>query len=306
MLGWRRIICWPQQDTAHDDPAMTIYRDFDRAALDAAYNNTAQVPETAAIIARWTAAGDIVATAPEARLDIAYGPGPRQSLDLFVPESDGPVPVFAFIHGGYWQRLNKRPFTCFAPAFLEAGIAYAAIGYPLCPDVRLTELVESVRQAMAWIGQEGASHGLDPARLHIGGHSAGGHLTATMMSTDWGARGLPGDLIKSGCAISGIYDLEPIRLGALNDAVRIDEAEVAALSPIHHLPARAGHLTLCVGGAELPEFLRQQAEYGAAWRAGGLPLHEIAPAGANHFTVIDGLSEPASPLYRAIVEQILR
>lgn len=285
---------------------MTIFRDFDREALDAAYNNTAQVPETDEIIAGWVAAGDIAAEAPEARLDIAYGPGPRQSLDLFVPESDGPVPVFAFIHGGYWQRLSKRPFTCFAPAFVEAGIAYAAIGYPLCPDVRLTELVESVRQAVAWIGQGGAGHGIDPARIHIGGHSAGGHLTAMMMSTDWGARGLPDDLIKSGCAISGVYDLEPIRLGALNDAVRLDEAEVAALSPIHHLPARAGHLTLCVGGRELPEFLRQQSEYAAAWRANGLSLQEMTPEDANHFTVINALGDPNSPLYRAIVEQIWR
>lgn len=285
---------------------MTIYRDFDREALDAAYNNTAAVPDAEAVIARWVSAGDAMVEAPEARLDLAYGPGPRQSLDLFVPEGDGPFPVFAFIHGGYWQRLNKRPFTCFAPAFLEAGIAYAAIGYPLCPDVRLTELVESVRQGVAWLGAEGPAHGLDPARIHIGGHSAGGHLTAMMMSTDWTAHGLPADHVKSGCAISGVYDLEPIRLGALNDAVRLDEDEVAALSPMQHLPDRAQRLTLCVGGDELPEFLRQQAEYGAAWRAKGLPGAEMTSVGANHFTVINALGEPASPLYRAISEQILR
>lgn len=284
---------------------MTIYRDFDREALDAAYNNTGAVPDTEAIIARWVGAGDETASMPEARLDIAYGPGPRQSLDLFVPEGDGPFPVFAFIHGGYWQRLNKRPFTCFAPAFLQAGIAYAAIGYPLCPDVRLTALVESVRQGVAWLGTEGAAQGLDPARVHIAGHSAGGHLTAMMLSTDWAARGLPADLVKSGCAISGIYDLEPIRLGALNDAVRLNEAEVAALSPIHHPPTRAGHLTLHVGGDELPEFLRQQADYATVWRAAGLPLDETTAPGANHFTVINALGEPGSPLHRAITEQIL-
>lgn len=285
---------------------MTLYRNFDREALDAAYSNTGAVPDAETIIAGWVAAGDAMARAPEARLDIAYAPGPRRDLDLFVPDGDGPFPVFAFIHGGYWQRLNKRPFTCFARAFLDAGIAYAAIGYPLCPDVRLTELVESVRQGVAWLATEGAAHGLDPARVHIGGHSAGGHLTAMMMSTDWAARGLPADLVRSGCAISGVYDLEPIRLGALNDAVRLDEAEVAALSPIHHAPERAGHLTLCVGADELPEFLRQQAEYAAAWRANGLALDEMAPAGANHFTVINALGEPGSPLHRAIAEQILR
>jgi len=285
---------------------MTIFRDFDRAALDAAYNNTAAVPEADRIIARWVAAGDATAGLPEARLDIAYGPGPRQSLDLFVPEGGGPFPVFAFIHGGYWQRLHKRPFTCFAPAFLEAGIAYAAIGYPLCPDVRLTELVESVRQGVAWLGEHGPEHGLDPARVHIGGHSAGGHLTAMMLSTDWAARGLPGDHVKSGCAISGIYDLEPIRLGALNDAVRLDEAEVASQSPIHNLPARAGHLTLAVGGAELAEFLRQQADYAEIWRAKGLVADELVAEGDNHFTVIDALGAPDTPLHRAIAEQILR
>jgi arylformamidase len=285
---------------------MTIYRNFDRAALDTAYNNSGAVPDAEAIIARWVAAGEAMAAAPEARLDLAYGPGPRQSLDLFVPAGEGPFPVFAFIHGGYWQRLNKRPFACFAPAFLEAGIAYAAIGYPLCPEVRLTELVESVRRGVAWLGTEGSAHGLDPERVHIGGHSAGGHLTAMMMSTDWAARGLPADLVKSGCAISGVYDLEPIRLGALHDAVRLDEGEVAALSPIHTLPARAEHLTLCVGGDELPEFLRQQAEYGAAWRAKGLPLDEMIAEGDNHFTVINALGEPGSPLYRAIAGQILR
>jgi arylformamidase len=284
---------------------MAIFHDFDREALDAAYNNTAAVPDTATIIARWTAAGEAAAQAPEARLDIAYGPGDRQTLDLFVPEGGQPAPVFVFIHGGYWQRLHKRPFTCFAPAFLDAGIAYAAIGYPLCPDVQLSELVESVRQGLAWLHREGPGQGLDPARIHIGGHSAGGHLTAMMMSTDWAARGLPGDLVKSGCAISGIYDLEPIRLGQLNDAVRLDEAAVAALSPLRHLPARGGRLRLCVGGEELPEFHRQQAEYAAAWRAAGLDLQEMTAPGANHFTVIDALGEPGSPLHRAIVEQIL-
>jgi len=283
---------------------MTIFRNFDREALDIAYNNSGAVPDADKIIAEWVAAGDAMAKASEARLDLAYGPGPRQSLDLFVPEGAGPFPVFAFIHGGYWQRLNKRPFTCFARAFLDEGIAYAAIGYPLCPDVRLTELVESVRQGVAWLGTEGAAHGIDPARIHIAGHSAGGHLTAMMMSTDWTTRGLPADHVKSGCAISGVYDLEPIRLGALNDAVRLDEAEVAALSPIRNLPARAEPLTLFVGGDELPEFLRQQAEYGAAWRAKGLPGAEMIAPGANHFNVINALGEPSSPLHRAITGQI--
>jgi arylformamidase len=283
---------------------MAVYRSYDQAQLDAQYNNRAAVPEHPRWTERWPRAAAEARAALEGRLDIAYGSGPRETLDIF-PAGESPAPVLAFIHGGFWRALDKSQFSFIAPTWVARGVAVAMIEYPLAPAATLDAIVESVRTAMGWLHRNAASFGGDAARLHVAGHSAGGHLTAMMLSTDWPARGLPADLVKSGCAISGIYDLEPIRLCYLNHDVRLDAAMAQRNSPLALVPARAAPLMLAVGGKETEEFLRQQEVYAEAWHGKGLPLALVPIPEDQHFSILDGLADPASPLFRALARQIL-
>ncbi len=285
---------------------MTLYRQYDQAALDAQYNARARVPDHAAHFERWGRESEAARRDLECRLDLAYGDGDGQNLDFFpAAVAAGGAPVLAFIHGGYWRALDKGVFSYLAPTYVEAGIAFVAIGYPLAPAVGLDHIVASVRAAVAWLWRHAAELGCDPARLHVAGHSAGGHLTAMAMAADWAAAdGLPAQLVRGGCGISGLYDLEPIRLTYLNEDLGMDETTARRNSPLHNLDHAAGRLILTAGGDESGEFHRQKAEFAAAWRGRGMACDEVAAEGRNHFTVLDDLAAPGSPLHRAVRDQI--
>ncbi len=284
-------------------PTAAIYRGYDRAALDAQYNNSARVPEAGAIIAGWTERSARARARPGVRLDVAYGPGPAETVDVFPAATPG-APIHLFFHGGYWQMLGKADFAFLGEAFVPAGVCLAVVDYPLCPSVTLTELVRQSRAAAAFCHRRAGDWGADGRRLTVSGHSAGGHLAALLLSTDWptfGA-GLPADLVEGAVAVSGLYDLEPIRLSYVNDKLGLDAAEAAALSPIRHLPARAGPLVLAVGGAESEEYLRQQADFAAAWTGHGLAANIVDMPGQDHFTILEAFADPTSPLNRAALE----
>lgn len=284
---------------------MTVYRNYDQAALDAQYNNMAAVPNHARWTDRWPAASAAARQRLGTKLDVPYGPGERLKLDIFKAAGDKP-PVLAFIHGGYWRARSKEDFSFVVSEYVQAGITTVMVGYPLCPTVTLDQLTECVRNAIGWIYKNAPSFGGDPARIHVAGHSAGGHLTAMMLSTDWRARGLPADVVKGGCAISGIYDLEPIRLCYLNADIRLTPEMAARQSPLEQIPASSGPLILTVGGKETNEFLRQQEVYADAWHGAGLPLDIVPMPDDQHFSIVDGFANPANPLFRALLDQILR
>ena len=195
-----------------------LYRGMDRAQLDAAYNNSAAVPERAAIVAGWAARSAGVRREYAGRLDLAYGETPCERLDLFLA-ADPDAPTLAFIHGGYWQinDLVKESFAFFAEGVLPLGINLAVIEYTLAPVARLERIVAEVRRSVRWLAEHLAEYGADPRRLYVAGHSAGGHLTAMTM---------PLSEVRGGIAISGIYDLEPIRLNYLNEKLGLDMAKL--------------------------------------------------------------------------------
>lgn len=280
--------------------AEPVFGTYDQKALDAQYNLRAQVPTHQAFFDQWLVDSAAAAEQLAPVRDIRYGAGDQQLLDLFVPEGDGPFPIMLFIHGGYWQALSKD-YTLFpAPGFVANGIAYASIGYDLCPDVSLDALVEEVRGAVEWVHHHARDHRLDRRRVYVGGHSAGGHLTAMMLSTDWTRRGLPFDIVKGGCSISGLYELEPLRLSYQNEVLRLTPEAVARLSPRNVMPAQSGPLILTVGSNETDEFQRQQADFASDWRLRGLPLVVVDSPGVNHFEILDAFKEPDSSLMRAV------
>jgi arylformamidase len=262
-----------------------LYREMDRSQLDAAYNNSAAVPERDAIVAGWAARSARVRRETAGHLDLAYGDTPRERLDLFLA-ADPDAPTLAFIHGGYWQ-INLLPL----------GINLAVIEYTLAPAARLDRIVSEVRRSVRWLAEHLAEHGADPNRLYVAGHSAGGHLTAMTM---------PLPEVRGGIAISGIYDLEPIRLNYLNEKLALDMAEAERNSPVRHLPAAAGELVVAYGTRELPELCRQSIDYARAWTERGLPGRLLPVDGADHFTILDALARPEGVLTRALLAMLGR
>ncbi|MBM3548679.1 MAG: alpha/beta hydrolase [Alphaproteobacteria bacterium] len=269
--------------------APLVFGAYDQAALDLQYNNGVRYPDFATYLARYPQASARVRAELGGTLDIAYGPGPRDTLDLFRPKQAKP-PVLIFIHGGYWHRLDKFHFSYLARPWVRAGAAVVSLGYPLCPQVTMTELVASVRAGVAWVAAQADHLGLDGRRIAVSGHSAGGHLTAMAVTG-------PGPDLVGGLALSGLYDLEPIRLTYLNTALRMDAAEARALSPIHLPRPRGGKVILAVGSGESEEYHRQQDALAAIW-----DLEDRRLAGLHHFSIVDALADSANPLFRTVAE----
>jgi arylformamidase len=275
-----------------------LYRGMDRAALDAAYNNGAAVPEAPRYRADWAARSERMRARHAATMDIPYGDAPRAKLDLFLadlPSGARRAPTLVFIHGGYWQMNAKENFAFIAEGPLAHGINVASLGYTLAPEAGMDRIVGEIRAGVAWLAENIARHGGDPQRLYVSGWSAGGHLTAMAMEDR---------RVRGGLAVSGIYDLEPIRRNYLNDKLGLDVATARRNSPLFHLPEAAGRLVVTVGGAELPELQRQSAEYFAAWTAQGLAGDFVAMPDDNHFSVIEALARPGGRLVAALRQLI--
>jgi acetyl esterase/lipase len=265
---------------------------MDRVQLDAAYNNTAAVRERDAIVADWAVRSARVRREHQGHLDLRYGDSPRERLDLFLAE-DPKAPTLAYIHGGYWQMNDKEGHSFIAEGALARGINVAVLEYTLAPIARMDQIVGEIRRAIGWLDEHLGEFGADPRRIYVAGHSAGGHLTAMAMTL--GA-------VRGGLAISGLYDLEPIRLNYLNEKLGLDEAEAERNSPLLHPPPTAGPLVVAYGTAELPELCRQSVDYARAWVESGLPGHLLPIGGADHFTILEALADPRGALTEALLE----
>jgi arylformamidase len=283
-----------------------IYRGMDQAALDAQYDLRAAVPRFSEHAAGWATRSAAASRAHACRLDIAYGEGAAETLDLF-PAAAPAAPLLVFFHGGFWRAQDKRDFLYLAPGFLSRGIAFASVNYTLAPAASLDQIVDQSRRAVAFVVQNAVGLGIDRERIFVAGHSAGGHLTAMLALTDWRARGLAGDPIRGGCAISGVFDLEPVRLCYLNATLGLDPAAARRNSPLHVLetaPQTVPRLLFAVGGNETAEFQRQQAEFTDAWRRRGLGLSVVAQPGEDHFSIMDRFAEPSCVIFQALVDEI--
>jgi acetyl esterase/lipase len=269
-----------------------LYRDMDRAALDAAYNNTAAVGQARRdqYVAGWTARSDAFRKARGGRIDVHYGDGARQRLDVF-PCGTAAAPTLVYIHGGYWQMNDKEPYAFVGEGVLPAGFNLALVEYTLAPAARLDAIVAEIRAAVDWVIGHAKEIGGDPGRVFVSGHSAGGHLTAMAMYDE---------RVAGGVAISGIYDLEPIRLNYLNEKLRLDPAETDRNSPIRHLPSAATPLVVTVGLGELPELIRQSEEFERAWQRRGLRGQYLPIAKHDHFSILEELAQPGGAILTAL------
>jgi arylformamidase len=260
------------------------WRTLSRADRDRAYNNAEAVPGSAGIMAEFEERSAAMRAAHPEYLDLAYGPRPRNRIDLIPAGQDAPVLVF--IHGGYWQMRSKETFTFAASGPLAHGIGMALVGYTLAPDATLDEMTAEIRAALDFLGAESPRLGGNPSKLWISGWSAGGHLAAMTLDHP---------LVRGGLAISGIYDLEPIRHIYVNDKLGLDESGTRRNSPVL-LPQSGKRLEIAVGGDELPRMRQQSADFARIRAAQGLPgsFHELP--GENHFTIMEQLASPEGRL----------
>jgi arylformamidase len=266
------------------------------------YNNRARVPEHPQIFAQWArdAAAYRAETSKDGRAEIGlkYGPSARQTIDLFKPRGGAEGPLALFIHGGYWRSLEPASFSHMARGMNAHGVTVAVSGYDLAPQVSIGQIIEQTQQACLYLWRRFKK------RIMVSGHSAGGHLTACMVATDWKAldAGAPADLAPVGYAISGLYDLAPLLHLGTNADFKLDAAEARRISPLFWPVAKGRVLDAVVGGIESSEFLRQSKIVADGWRDKGVETRYEAIPGMNHFTVCDPLINPTSAMTKRLVE----
>ncbi len=286
--------------------AQPVFRDYDRAALDREYDNRAKVPDFAQHLERFATRSAQARASLPCRLDVRYGADAAQTLDIFTAAAPGASPVHVFYHGGYWKALDKSDFDYVAFAQHGLGAATVVVNYALMPAVSMDELVRQCRAALAWVWHNAPSFGGDRRRIHVSGHSAGAHLIAMLLATDWSRfdASLPSDPIRGACGISGLYDLEPIRLCYLNEDLGLSAEEAARNSPVRLERCSGGELLLAVGALEGAEYLRQTTDLADAWsQAGERPSTLVLP-GMDHFAIVGLLDDPHSELSGAIRRQM--
>ncbi|WP_354641417.1 alpha/beta hydrolase [Kitasatospora camelliae] len=267
-----------------------VYREFDQAELDREYSPSSKVADLAAELAAYTRGSEAAYAALPVRRDLRFGEDAPELLDFFPAEGPG-APLHVFVHGGYWQELDKTDSAFAAPDFTARGTAFAAIGYGLAPDWTLDRIVDQVRRGVRWLLDHAEELGVDPARIRLSGSSAGAHLVAmALLDPAIGPR------VAGAVLLSGIYDLEPIALSYVNEPLGLDAAAARRSSPLHLPLASLPPLLIALGEHETAEFGRQQREFADAARAAGVPVREIVVDGRNHFDLPLDLGRPETVL----------
>jgi arylformamidase len=264
------------------------------------YNNRARIPEAPHILRQWTEDSATyrseLAQDGRAELNVAYGEGPRHIVDMFWPKEDLANCIVVFIHGGYWQLFEPALFSHLARGPNARGLPVAMMGYDLCPTVEIPQIVAQIRAACVFLWQR------HRRRIILTGHSAGGHLTAAMMATDWAVEGIDPDFIAAGLSISGVFELTPLLDTSMNNKLRMTESSARAVSPIHATPRPGAEIDAWVGGAESAEFKRQSGEFVDQWAKKGARTKYEVVDGANHFTIIASLTDPHSRMMDRLCE----
>ncbi len=267
--------------------------------VERGYNNRAAVADHAAWFDQYKERSAATLARYRHRLDLRYGPGPLETLDLLLPEGAARG-TFVFIHGGYWRGFDKSDFEFVAGPMLDQGLAVVVANYDLCPAVSIARIVDQCRRLMLWTAREGPRHGAPAGNVVISGHSAGGHLVAMMYATDWDALGLAADPFVGGVTLSGVHDLKPLVLASMNSDLKLTNAEAARVSPVNHASLSSAPLLVAVGGAETSEFIRQSQLLWDAWPENARPAAgPLIVPGRHHFSIVMDCADPDSQLTSA-------
>jgi arylformamidase len=276
----------------------------DRKYLNEQYMPRTAVPNADEYLENATRRSEKARKKLDGKLDIAYGDTPGQTLDVFPAPSKG-APVHVFIHGGYWRALDKSFYSEMAVPLVSAGATTVLLNYDLCPAVSVTEIVNQIRRAMAWVHKNAAKYNGDKTNITLSGHSAGGHLVGMMLATDWKSEaGLPNTLIKASTTISGLYDLRQHREVDVQNDIHLTVKETKSLSPLLLSPMIKAPCLVAVGGGETDLFHWQSLTYTAHLRANGIRAEFMSVGDDNHFDITERLAKKSDPLTKAIIAQM--
>lgn len=285
---------------------MSLYKGMDAETLESQYNLLARLgPDYPALVERFMTRSAAQREASRARVDLAYGDGERDKLDFFSG-GDANGPMLVYIHGGYWQRGDKSMYSFVTEGFVEHGVSMAVLNYTLTPSVRIGEIPPQIRRAVAWCWHHAADLGFSREKMFVMGHSAGGHLTAMMMATDWPAfeAALPADLVRAGIPISGLFELEPLVHTSINEGPRMDVEEARAESPAFIPPVTNAPQLVVVGDDETEEFHRQSDDYCAKFATAERPMERYDVPGADHMGELDHLADDGSVFFAKSMQLI--
>jgi arylformamidase len=276
---------------------MHIYKSYDQAGLNHQYNNRELVPEYATYLDDWATRSQLVLNSTtKSHRNLAYGELPAEKLDIYPANNVG-APTLIFIHGGYWQSMDKERFQFIASAFQPYDMTVVIPTYPLGPETAMDKIVDSIQRAINWIHAHIEEYHGDPARLYLSGHSAGGHLSTMMLTREFG----PAEVkFKGIVALSGLYDLIPIRLSHVNEKLNMDDTLAKALSPVRLHPKEGYPLILAVGGDESDEYHCQTRDLENAWSS-GVDLQSWILPGINHFSILSEFADTSSDFHRRVV-----
>ena len=281
--------------------AMTrkIWRDYDLAALNVQYNSRGTVADFAVYLQRYAQLTRAAKLSLPCVQNLAYGDQPIEHLDVY-PAAKAKAPVLVFLHGGDWHSLSKEDSGFAAPAFVAAGACFVVPDFTLVPDTRIQDMGAQLARMLTWVWRNIAAYGGDPAQIFIAGHSSGANLVGQLLTTDWqGMPDIPADIVKGAVFISGLGDLEPVRLSFRNEHLGLDRAAVIQASLLHRKPTASCPLLIAVGAGETDDYKRQSREVAAYWQAQGGRAEFFELASRHHFDSVLDWGDPQGGLFRA-------
>lgn len=280
-----------------------VFMEYDQLELDAAYDQSYYEPLGGQTYARLSSNSQLARARLGAPRRVSYGETEIERLDIFSTNQPK-APIFIFVHGGNWSGQSASNFSYAADVFINAGAHYVVPDFVSVRDVDgdLRVMADQVRRAIAWVYRNAQSFDGDAERIYVGGHSSGGHLCGVALTTDWKNLGLPTMIIKGGLAISGMYELEPVRRSWRCSYVAFTDVTVEELSPQRHIDKLVAPITVAYGSFETPEFQRQSRDFAAAVNAAGKPARLIEASNYTHSAMVESLGNPYAVAGRAALE----
>ena len=283
--------------------AAPSYKGLSGEALEREYNPRLAAPDFQAYLDRQAESSAKTRDQLTGSLDMRYGDGPLQTLDIF-PAKTPNAPIHAFIHGGYWRGLDKNFYSYIAEPLVAAGATVAMLNYDLAPKLTISGIVGQTTDAVRWLHANARQIGGDPNRLYLSGHSAGAHLAAMMLARDWTAEDRPADIVKGVVAVSGVYELEPVTMLKVNSEIGMTAEEAARNSLAANPPRPVCPILVAVGGGETPDWIRQSADFAKLCRRSGLATDYWEIGREHHFSICDRMGDARHPLVRAMLAQM--